>query len=188
LVATTFVDEQIGLLLQALAESDYADNTVIALLSDHGMQLGEKQNWGKETLWERSTHVPFMIAYPGGERSERIDRPVELVSLFPTLVDLCGLPQPADVHFDGPSLVPLIRDPELTWEYPVITSLGEKTHTVRTDRWRYIRYADGSEELYDHENDPNEWSNLASDELHEARLLELARLLPKDPAPDVANR
>ena len=188
LAATTFVDEQIGRLLQALDESAYADNTVIVLLSDHGMQLGEKENWGKETLWERSTHVPFIFSFPGGENTVPIDRPVELVSLFPTLVELCGLRQPVEVDFDGPSLLPLIENPESCWDHPAITSLSDNAHTVRTDRWRYIRYADGSEELYDHENDPNEWANLAVDESHKAKLVELASLLPENAAPDAANR
>lgn len=161
LASSTFVDHQVGKVLDALAESPYADNTIVVLWSDHGYHMGEKHRWAKFSLWEESTHVPLMIRQPGQREGARCTRPVGLIDLYPTLLDLCCLPPNA--HNQGRSLRLLIENPAAEWNRPALTTYGRNNHALRTDRYRYIRYEDGSEELYDHQNDPNEWLNLAGD-------------------------
>ncbi|MFT5286168.1 MAG: arylsulfatase A-like enzyme [Planctomycetota bacterium] len=188
LATTSFVDEQVGRVVTALQQSPYAENTVVVLVSDHGMHLGEKTIWGKRTLWERSTHVPFIIAMPGEPPGIQIEQTVELVSLYPTLLELCGLPKPSNANFEGPSLAPLLKDPTLAWDYSAITSLSADDHAVRTNDWRYIRYANGSEELYDRRVDTNEWTNLAGDEQFAAKKNELEAFLPTNVKPNATGR
>ncbi|MEM7146607.1 MAG: sulfatase-like hydrolase/transferase, partial [Verrucomicrobiota bacterium] len=168
LACVTYVDHEIGRLLDALDASRYADNTVIVLWSDHGWHLGEKQHWGKWTGWERSTRVPLVVAPPRAQAGEfarggsRCDQPVGLIDLYPTLMEWCGAEGPADL--DGESLVPLMREPAKATGRKLVTWFDEGNASVRSDRWRYVRYADGSEELYDMVEDANEWENLAGDE------------------------
>ena len=170
LACISFVDFHVGRLLDALDASPYADNTVIVLWSDHGWHLGEKQHWGKWTGWERSTRVPLIIVPPknrGGEFAKpgaQCPEPVSLIDLYPTLTELCDVPAPA--RLDGQSLVPLLCDPARKTARAAVTVFDPGNITLRTDRWRYIRYSDGSEELYDHQVDPNEWNNLAKDPKH----------------------
>jgi arylsulfatase A-like enzyme len=172
LACTTYVDHEIGRLLDELDRSPYKDNTIIMLWSDHGWHLGEKEHWGKWTGWERSTKVPLIIAPPirlakdFAKAGSRCDQPVGLIDLFPTLTDLCGIKAPAGL--DGESLVPLLRDPSKLTNRKLLTTFNPENISVRSDRWRYIRYADGSEELYDHKTDPNEWDNLAGNPDHRA--------------------
>ena len=155
-----FADAQVGRMLDALDNSPIANNTIIVLWSDHGFHLGEKDHIEKFALWEKANHVPFIISAPGVTRSGSLcEQPVDLTVLYPTLMELCGLKNEAKC--DGPSAVPLLRDPDALWPYPAISTYGMGNHSIRTKRWRYIRYADGSEELYNHEYDPNEWTNLA---------------------------
>lgn len=162
LACITFADAQVGMLLDALEEGGYFENSIIVLWSDHGYHLGEKQHWHKFTLWERSTHVPLIISAPGlTEPSSVCHQPVSLMDLYPTLLELSGF-EPYD-ELDGTSLVPLLRDPEAPRTAPVISTMEYKNHTVITDKWRYIRYAEGGEELYHRQEDPNEWHNLAED-------------------------
>jgi choline-sulfatase len=137
------------------------DDTVIVLWSDHGFHLGEKLRWAKRTLWEETTRVPLIISAPGLSKGERTNRPVGLIDLFPTLTDLCGLPDRSDL--EGVSLKPLLRNPDAKWDRPALCTFGPNNHSLRSERWRYTVYADGSEELYDHQTDPNEWTNLAAD-------------------------
>jgi len=156
------VDESVGRVLAALESSPYARNTVIVFWSDHGFHLGEKSHWEKRSLWERSTRVPLIVALPGEtRRGTRSSRPVGLVDLYPTLVELCGLP--ARPGLDGRSLVPLLREPRRDWPYAALSTQMPGNHSVRTDAWRYIRYANGDEELYAHPADPHELHNLAAD-------------------------
>ncbi|MDH3652406.1 MAG: sulfatase, partial [Saprospiraceae bacterium] len=176
LACVNWVDEQIGRVLDALEESPYADNTIILLYTDHGYHLGEKQRWSKFSLWERTTKVPFIISMPGGAKGIST-KPVELLSIYPTLIDLCELPQNADI--EGVSLRPLLENPNAPWEYVAISTLGQNNHAVRDERWRYIKYADGSEELYDHQTDTNEWNNLAIKPELAGELARLQKLLPK---------
>lgn len=158
LACVNWVDEQIGRVINALDQSPYSGNTIVVLLSDHGYHLGEKQRWSKFSLWERTTRVPLIVRLPG-RKPAATDAPVELLSVYPTLLELCGLPE--NEQLEGVSLVPLLRDPDSDWEHAAVTTLGQGNHAVRDRRWRYIRYADGTEELYDHADDKNEWHNLA---------------------------
>lgn len=159
LACVTFVDHQVGKVLDALESSPYADNTIIFLWTDHGYHLGEKGLFKKVTLWDRSTHVPLMITGPGLPQGQVCNRVVSLIDMYPTLLDLCGLP--ANPTNEGTSLVPLIEKPDGYWNHPALTTLFRYNHSVTTEQYRYIRYEDGSEELYDRKADPNEWTNLA---------------------------
>lgn len=181
LASTSFMDAQIGRVLAALDKTGRADNTIVVLWSDHGWHLGEKLITGKNTLWERSTHVPLVFAGPGISQG-RCHRPAELLDIFPTLLELAQMPARPDL--EGHSLVPQLKDSNAPREWPAITTHNQGNHTIRTEDWRYIRYADGTEELYDLKADPNEWTNLASKPEHAAQKKELARWLPKiDKAP-----
>lgn len=178
LAAVTFADAMIGRILRALASSQYNDNTIVALFSDHGYHIGEKQKYHKSTLWEESTRVPLIIRSPGVGTSGTVStRAVSLIDLYPTLAELASLGSPADL--DGESLVPLLNDPDAPRSTPAMTTRQGQHHSVRTDRWRYIRYGDGSEELYDHASDPMEWKNLAADGTHEATRQRLAAQLDR---------
>ncbi|MDA7615219.1 sulfatase [Akkermansiaceae bacterium] len=159
LACVRWTDEQLGRILDALDKGPHAGNTIIVLFSDHGYHLGEKQRWSKFSLWERTTRVPLIISVPDGVKG-KCDQPVELLSLYPTLVDLCGLP--TNAKLEGVGLRALLENPGAAWEHVALSTLGQNNHAVRDRRWRYIRYADGSEELYDHKDDPNEWRNLAA--------------------------
>ena len=178
LASVSFSDAMVGRLIDALDRSGRAENTIIVLWSDHGFHLGEKDTWGKLTLWEESTNVPFIIVAPGvttpGSRSAEA---VSTHSIYPTLVELVGLEKPD--HVDGTSLVPLLRDPELEWDDVAITTYGDYGNfTVRDDHFRYIIYANGDEELYDARFDPNEWTNLANDPEYAEIKMALASRIP----------
>ncbi|GIX03278.1 MAG: choline-sulfatase [Planctomycetaceae bacterium] len=160
LASTSFVDAQIGRLLTALANTPHASQTLIVVWSDHGWHLGEKGITGKNTLWERSTHVPLIFAGPNIAPGQTCDEPVELLDVYPTVLELCGLPIPADL--EGHSLVPWCHQPQQPRPWPAITTHNQGNHAVRSREWRYIRYADGSEELYHLSTDPHEWHNLAT--------------------------
>jgi len=177
LATISFVDAHVGRLLDALERSEHADNTIIVLWGDHGWHLGEKQHWRKHALWEVTTRTTLVIAGPEGvAQNELCERPVSLVDLYPTILEMCGLP--TRVGLDGQSLVPLLENPEMDWQRPVIMTFGYQNHAVRTDRWRYIRYKDGGEELYDHFKDPNEWTNLVPVEIFQPVIDKLNKELP----------
>ncbi|HEY1171587.1 MAG TPA: sulfatase [Verrucomicrobiae bacterium] len=183
LACITYTDAQIGRLIDALDASPYAKNTIIVLWSDHGWHLGEKEHWRKFALWEEATRVVFMAVVPGMTKAKQeCARTVNLLDIYPTMIDLCGLPKRDGI--EGNSLVPLLKDPKAKWEHPSITTHGRNNHAVRTERWRYIRYEDGSEELYDHDADPLEWKNLASDAKFASVKAELIKSLPAVNAPD----
>ena len=189
LASISFVDSQVGRVLDALKESGREGNTIVVLWSDHGWHLGEKGITGKNTLWERSTRVPLILAGLGVAAGATCNRPAELLDLYPTLGELAGLPSKAGI--EGHSLVPQLRDAKAERKWPAITTHNQNNHAVRTERWRYIRYADSSEELYDCAADPNEWTNLAKDAKYAATSRELAAWLPKVNAkavPGSANR
>jgi len=171
-------DTLIGRLVKSLDESPYGDNTIIIFWSDHGYHFGEKQRMAKRSLWERSTRVPFIVVAPGITKpAGRCSRAVDLMSVYPTLVELCGLPVPGKT--EGASVVPLLRNPAAKWGYAAVTTHTRGSHAVRSERWRYIRYANGDEELYDHETDPNEWRNLAGRPEHASMKRKMARWLSK---------
>jgi len=182
LASIAFADAQVGRLLDALEESPMAGNTVIVAWGDHGWHLGEKKHWRKFALWEEATRVPLIVVAPGvAEPGSRSGRTVNLLDLYPTLIDLCGLePKP---ELEGRSLVPLLEHPGAAWDRPTLTTHGRGNHAVRSERWRYIRYADGSEELYDHNPDPHEWRNLADDPASTEVKRRLAEHLPSTEAP-----
>ena len=155
------VDDCVGQVLAELDKSPYADNTIVVLCSDHGWHLGEKHHWRKWMPWEESTRSLLIVRAPKALGNGNVsDRTVGLIDIFPTLADLCDLEPPSDLQ--GESFQRLLANPEGSWKRPALTTTTEGNHSIRSDRWRYIRYKDGSEELYDHENDPNEWHNLAN--------------------------
>ncbi len=181
LASITFADAQLGRLLDALEQSPGAENTIVVFWSDHGWHLGEKRHVHKATLWEEATRVPLVIAGPGLREGARSRQPVSLLDIYPTLNELCGLPERPEL--EGVSLAPLLRDPEAKREQPALVTLNPGQHAVRSERWRYIRYSDGSEELYDHNSDPNEWTNLAADPRYDAVKRGHARWIPAAEAP-----
>ncbi|YCM46906.1 sulfatase (plasmid) [Verrucomicrobiaceae bacterium 227] len=182
LASVSYADAMLGRLLDALEESPHGENTIVVLWSDHGWQLGEKQHWRKFALWDNIARCPLFIrdvkGTNAGRRSERV---TSLIDIYPTLIDLCGLPPRDDL--DGRSLVPLIENPDAEWKFPALTSYDITEFAVSTERWRYIRYIDDTEELYDLRNDPEEWHNLAAKPEHAAIKAELAAAIPKNPAP-----
>jgi arylsulfatase A-like enzyme len=183
LASIKFADAQVGRLIAALHSSRHADNTIIVLWGDHGWHLGEKHHWRKFSLWEEACRAPLMIIAPGvTEADSKCVRTIDFVDLYPTLAELCGLP--IGEHLDGESLVPLLNQPDREWPHAALTTHGRLNHAVRTERWRYIRYADGSEELYDHDKDPMEWTNLGSHPDFGDVRQQLAARLPKENAAD----
>lgn len=180
LASTSFVDSMVGRVLEALESKGLSDSTMVVLWSDHGYHLGEKLISGKNTLWERSTRVPLVMAGPG-IRPGRCSQPVELLDMYPTTAEWCGLGVPK--HLEGHSLVPQLELPNRLREFPALTTHNPGNHTVRDNRWRYIRYADGSEELYDMRTDPNEWTNLAQRPEYLETKQRLQKWLPEQDRP-----
>ena len=177
LATCAYTDMNVGRLLAALEKSPVRDNTIIVLWGDHGWSFGEKKHWRKFALWEEPTRAPLIWVVPGVTKPGGVcDRTVDFMTIYPTLCEVAGLPIPA--HVEGPSAAALLRDPKGAWSHPAITTHGYLNHTVRTEEWRYIRYADKSEELYDEKKDPYEWTNLASRPETEATRKTLAGLLP----------
>lgn len=177
--SVSFADAQIGRLMDCLKKSRRADNTIVVLWSDHGMHLGEKEQWEKFTLWEESTRVPLILKVPGLTPIDGglCTEAVSLLDVFPTLIDLIG--NNTFDQLEGTSLLPFIVNPDTTREEPAITTFHFNNHSVRTERWRYIKYSNGEEELYDHRNDPDEFYNLASMSDYRAIMDELKAWLPK---------
>jgi arylsulfatase A-like enzyme len=190
LACVSFTDDNVGTVIRALDAGPHADNTWIVLFSDHGFFLGEKQHWAKQSLWERATKVPLIIVPPKrlADRyaiGKSCAQPVTLVDLYPTLVEACGVESPAH-ELEGHSLIPLLKDPEKVWPHPAVTTHLPGNHAVRDIRYRYLHYSDGSEELYDHETDPNEWNNLAfgvPKPVHAEVIARLKKHLPQESPP-----
>jgi arylsulfatase A-like enzyme len=184
LAAISFTDMNIGRLIDALDQSAYKDNTIIVLWGDHGWHLGEKLHWRKFSLWEEATRAPLIWVVPGVTRPDTVcERTVDFMSIYPTLCDVCGLSVPS--HVEGVSIRPLLEKPDAAWDRPARTTYLYNNHAVRTEKWRYIRYHDGGEELYDEVKDPLEWTNLAGKPEYAQVKAELARHLPtvNKPAP-----
>ncbi|MDA1016688.1 MAG: sulfatase [Planctomycetota bacterium] len=184
LACTSFVDSQVGRVLAALKRNEFEENTIVVLWSDHGWHLGEKLITGKNTLWDRSTRVPLIFAGPGIERG-RCTKPAELLDMYPTLLELCGLPP--NKQLEGLSLVPQLKDASTPRRRPAITTHNHDNHGVRSEHWRYIRYANGSEELYDMRIDPNEWTNLAGNAKYKSVIEGHRAWLPKASAKPAAG-
>ena len=184
LASITYVDAMLGRVLDGLDRSGRADNTIIVVFGDHGFHVGEKSSYAKKTLWRESTRVALFIVAPGvSQPGTRTDAPVSLLDLYPTLTELAGLPTPA--HAEGTSLMPLLENPDAAWDRPVVTTNGYRNHSITGDRYHYIRWSDGSEELYDFATDPHEFTNLASDPEMMAVKSNFAKWLPDENAPDV---
>ena len=178
LACTAMVDELVGQMVEALEKSKYADNTIIVLWSDHGFHHGEKGRWGKYSLWERATRVNLVWLAPGvTQPGSTCSKPVNLLDIYPTLASLAGCEPPAN-QLEGNDLTVLMRDPDAAWDEATVTTFGYKNYGVRSERYRYIVYEDGSEELYDHENDKWEWSNLAADSEHAGIKAQLRQWIP----------
>ena len=161
LAAVEFFDAMLGRLIDALGRSPFRDNTVVVLWSDHGWHHGQKDHWSKFALWEQTTRVPMLWIVPGVTHPNgRCDTPVSLQDVYPTLLELCGLPRKQEL--EGVSLVPQLKNPAASRTEPAVMTFGPDNHAVRDSRWRYIRYCDGGEELYDCQTDPHEWTNLAN--------------------------
>jgi arylsulfatase A-like enzyme len=181
LATISFMDAQVGRVLDALDANGLTDNTIVVFWSDHGYHLGEKDITGKNSLWEESTHVPLIFAGPGVSVGAKSSRPAELLDIYPTLLDLASLSKNEAV--EGISLTPQLENADAPRERPAITSHNPGNNTIRTERWRYIKYADGSEELYDHYRDAEEWSNLANLAEYSDVKAELSTWLPAQIAP-----
>jgi arylsulfatase A-like enzyme len=178
LAASAYTDMNVGRLLDALEKSAYRTNTIIVLWGDHGWHLGEKHHWRKFTLWEEAARAPLIWVVPGLTKPAGLcARSIDFMSIYPTLCELTGIPVPK--HVEGRSIKALLADPQAAWNLPGVTTFGYQNHTVRTEQWRYIRYADGSGELYDHTNDPYEWTNLINRAKSEPVRAELAKFLPQ---------
>src|SRR5205809_2163120 len=142
----------IGRLLDAFDESAYAKNTIICFFGDHGWHLGEKQHWRKFALWEEATRAPFIWVVPGVTKpGTSCPATVDFMCIYPTLSQLCGLPVPT--HIQGGSIQSLLASPQSEWKIPALTTYLFNNHAIRSDLWRYIRYNNGDEELYDEVKD-----------------------------------
>ena len=189
LASVAYMDALIGRLMRGLEKSGHAENTIVVFWSDHGWHLGEKSRYRKFTLWEESCRVPFIIKlpkklknkYPQGLNSGRV---VGLIDIYPTLVELCGLPKPRQ-KFDGNSVLPLIQNPNMKWDKVAISQYARNNYSLRSEKYRYISYKDGTEELYDHSNDPYEWNNLAQLAAYSKIKESLKSKLPKESKPYV---
>jgi arylsulfatase A-like enzyme len=186
LASITYADTQLGRLLDAFEASGHKDNTIVVLWGDHGWHLGEKHHWRKFALWEEATRAPLMWVVPGvTPEGKTCSRTVDFMSIYPTLCDVAGLPLPE--HLDGTSIRSLLVNPDSEWNQPAVTTDGRNRHAVRSEKWRYIRYEDGSEELYDHRNDPYEWTNLATDDRYADVKTELREAFPRVNVPEVVE-
>ena len=185
LACTSFVDAQVGRLLTALDETGLAENTIVVLWGDHGWHLGEKGITGKNTLWDRGTKVPLIFAGPGIKGGQRCAQPAELLDIYPTLIELANLPARTDL--EGLSLLPQLKDAATKRDRPAVTSHNQGNHGVRSEGWRYIHYADNTEELYDMKQDPNEWHNVAAVPENAGVISELKKWLPKIDLPPAAG-
>ena len=189
LASIAYMDALIGRLMRGLKKSGHAENTIVVFWSDHGWHLGEKDNYRKFSLWEESCRVPFIIKlpeklkdkFPQGQISGRV---VGLIDIFPTLTELCGLPQPRQ-KFDGSSVLPLLVNADTEWDKTAISQYGRDNYSLRSEKYRYIRYSDGAEELYDHSNDPYEWNNLADFPAYRTVKEKLKAKLPENSTPYV---
>jgi arylsulfatase A-like enzyme len=166
LACINYVDVQIGRFLDELKENPRERDTVIVLTSDHGWNLGEKTHWCKAAIWRNTTRVPFIVVSPGVAKAGlRNNQPISHVDIYPSLCDFAGIPKPG--HLEGRSILPLLKDPSATRDFAFL-SYGPENTAAQSERYRYLRYEDGSEELYDHKKDPHEWTNLIGNEKYQA--------------------
>lgn len=184
LAAISFADAQVGKLLDALDSGENSKNTWIVFLSDHGWHLGEKEHWGKHTPWRNSTRVPLIIVPPKGKSigdfrpGTDCDIPVNLLDIYPTLVDIADLPEKDGLS--GKSLLPLLANKDAQWDEATVTTIAHGNHAIHSKQWSYIHYYDGSEELYNIIEDPEEWKNLANSLDYKGIKENLKKFIPKD--------
>ncbi|QBG46888.1 DUF229 domain-containing protein [Verrucomicrobia bacterium S94] len=174
LASISFADACLGKIFQALENSRYADNTIVIIWGDHGWHLGEKQRFLKNTTWNESAKTPLIIKMPGMEKPAICNRTVSLIDIYPTLIRLCGLPEK---ELDGIDFSPLLKDPNAAWTRPGITVSNAGT-SVMGERWHYIQQLDGTEEFYDLQKDPMEWTNLISSPEHAERIDAMRKWIP----------
>ena len=187
LAAVSYSDAMIGRLLDAIEASPYRDNTIVVLWGDHGWHLGEKEHWRKFALWEEATGAPLIWKVPGVTQPNQLcERTVDFMTIYPTLCDLTGIAIPS--HVEGKSIRSLLADPKSAWATPAMTTYEFNNHAVRSEDWRYIRYNNGDEELYDEKNDPYEWTNLASRSDLAGKKAELSKTMPTENKPDVGGK
>ncbi|WP_299057428.1 sulfatase [uncultured Polaribacter sp.] len=177
LACISYVDYELGRVLDALENSKYADNTVIVLWSDHGYRLGEKGTFAKHALWETATKAPLIFAGPNLPKGKKIDAPVEMLSIYPTLLELSSLP--AYDRNEGVSLVNMMQNDAGIDNSYALTTFGMNNHAIKKDGFRYIQYEDGIEEFYDHSLDPNEWNNDADNPKYKTQIEKMKEFLPK---------
>ncbi len=178
LASVSFMDAKLGEIVTAVENSPSAKNTIIIFWSDHGYHLGSKSTLKKKTLWDEVLKIPLMIYIPGVTHGETCSAQVNLLDLYPTLIELCHLDKTSKL--DGHSLVPLIKNPQRTWSYPSISTNGYRNYAVTLDNWKYIQYVNGAEELYNLKNDPNEKNNLANRPEFDQIIKKLSKHLPKE--------
>jgi arylsulfatase A-like enzyme len=184
LATITFVDDCIGVLLNGLKNSKYADNTIVMLWGDHGWHLGEKMRYGKTELWQESSRVPMMVKIPGvTPKNKKCYGVVNLIDMYPTLLELCGLP--ANPKNDGRSFAELLHNPDMEWNFPTLTTMGFGNHRIFDGRYSYINHKKKEvEQLYDHQKDSKEWTNLVNDPTYADVKKRLKKLLPQSNEPE----
>ena len=187
MAAVSYADAQVGRIIKALDDSTYADNTLVVLWSDHGYHLGEKQLAAKRVLWEEATRAPMIWSVPGVTPKGKIStNTVDFMTIFPTLCDLLEVPTPE--HVEGKSIRTLLAQPEKNTQHYAMSTYLQGNHSIRTRKWRYIHYKNGSEELYNEEIDPYEWYNLASKPENAALIKKFRALLPQKEKPLLLDR
>jgi arylsulfatase A-like enzyme len=187
LASISFADAMLGRILDVLESSPHKDNTIVIMWSDQGFHHGEKGHWGKHTLWQRTTQVPFIWAGKGVAKNEDVSASVSLIDIYPTLIELCDLP--VDDKFDGVSLVTSLKNPSTTQDRNVFIPHAERrSYAVVNEHWRYIHYKDGAEELYDVNKDPNEWYNIIDNEKYDPIVRDLKKAAPVVFAPQATPK
>ena len=187
LASISFADSMLGRVMESLNSSKYKDNTIIIFWSDQGFHHGEKGHWGKKTLWQRTSHVPFIWAGKGIASNEEVESTVSLIDMFPTLAALCHLETGRPL--EGVSLAPSLRNPSGTKDRNVLLPYSEQNaYSIINKDWRYIHYSDGTEELYNVQEDPHEWENLAAKENYRPIITELQSFAPSEFAPPATER
>ena len=187
LASVTFADDRIGMVLDALEASPYADNTIIVLVGDNGFHHGEKERFGKSALWREACHVPFIVSWPEGMAPKgTVETPVSLIDIYPTLISMCGLPEVEGLA--GNDISELLKNPRKKWDKPCLSTFMPGNFVVHSEKWNYIRYADGSEELYNVSGDENEFYNLAGDKKYDKIKRQLSEYMPDEWHPGLKSR